>query len=97
MGNSKYLRDGLVYERAHDRYRCPEGKYLTANSAICANHKRYASSAADCRGCPRLTTCPTEARKNLPHQRYVRRNMDQDLFEEVQARMRDPIFREKAS
>jgi transposase len=97
VGNSKYLRDGLVYERAHDRYRCPEGKYLTANSAVCANHKRYASSAADCRGCPRLSTCPTEARKNLPHQRYVRRNMDQDLFEEVQARMREPMFRQRAS
>jgi transposase len=97
MGNSKYLRGGLVYERAHDRYRCPEGKYLTANSAVCANHKRYASSAADCRGCPRLTTCPTEARKNLPHQRYVRRNIDQDLFEEVQESMREPAFRQRAS
>ena len=97
VGNSKYLTGGLVYEREHDRYRCPEGKYLTANSAVCANHKRYASSAADCRGCSRLTTCPTEARNNLPHQRYVRRNMDQDLFEEVQARMRDPTFRQRAS
>jgi transposase len=97
VGNGKYVKGGLVYERAQDRYRCPEGKYLTANSAVCANHKRYASSAADCRGCPRLTTCPTEARKNLPHQRYVRRNMDQDLFEEVQARMHEPVFREKAS
>jgi transposase len=97
VGNSKYLKGGLIYERADDRYRCPEGKYLTANSAVCANHKRYASSAADCRGCPRLTTCPTEARKSLPHQRYVRRNMDQDLFEEVQARMCDPMFRQRAS
>jgi transposase len=100
VGNSKYLTGGLVYEHQHDRFRCPEGKYLTtnpANPAVGSIHKRYASSAADCRGCPRLSTCPAESRKNLPHQRYVRRNMDQDLFEEVQARMRDPIFGEKMS
>jgi hypothetical protein len=39
----------------------------------------------------------TEARKQLPFQRYIRRSMDQDLFEEVQARMRDPTFRHQLS
>lgn len=97
VGNSKYLKGGLVYEREHDRFRCPQGKYLDANAAICNNHKRYASSVADCRQCPILSSCPTEARKNLPYQRYVRRNIDQDLFEEIQARMRDPTFRQKLS
>ena len=97
VGNSKYLTDGLVYEREHDRFRCPQGKYLNANPAICDNHKRYASSSADCRVCPLLLTCPTEAKKNFPYHRYVRRNVDQDLFEEVQARMRDPTFGKKRS
>jgi IS5 family transposase len=97
VGNSKYLTHGLVYEREYDRFRCPQGKYLNANPAICDNHKRYASSSADCRVCPLLLTCPTEAKKNSPYRRYVRRNVDQDLFEEVQARMRDPTFRQKRS
>ncbi len=92
VGNSKYLTGGLIYEREHDRFRCPQGKYLHANAAINNNHKRYASSAADCRDCPQQSTCPTESRTNAPHLRYIRRNMDQDLFEEVQARSRDPVF-----
>ena len=32
-----------------------------------------------------------------PYHRYVRRNLDQDLFEEVQAQMRDPAFGETMS
>jgi transposase len=97
VGNSKYLASGMVYEREHDRFRCPQGKYLNANLAICDNHKRYASASADCCNCPQLFTCPAEARKSMPYHRYVRRNLDQDLFEEVQARMREPTFGEKLS
>jgi hypothetical protein len=91
VGNSKYLTGGLVYEKEQDRFRCPEGKYLTTNPAVGVKHKRYASSTADCRD------CPTESKKDAPLRRYIRRNVDQDLFEEVQARMRDPIFGEKMS
>jgi transposase len=97
VGNSKYFNSGLVYERAKDRFRCPQGKYLTANPAICDNHKRYASSSADCRDCPQLSSCPARARSNSPYQRFVLRNVDQDLFEEVQVRMREPTFQQKMS
>jgi len=92
-GNSKYLSCGLVYEKEHDRFRCPQGKHLTPNLAICRNHKRYVSSSADCRDCPQASTCAAESRASSD-QRYLRRSLDQDLFEKVQARMRDPIFRE---
>ena len=97
VGNSKYLKGGLVYERDEDRFRCPEGKYLTPNPAICDNQKRYVSSSLDCQHCPRRSNCQTEARKTLPYKRYIRRSLDQDLFEEVQARMRDPTFCQKMS
>ncbi len=97
VGSGKYMKGGLVYERQHDRYRCSQGKYLNANPAMSSNYKRYASSTADCRDCPIISTCPTESRKNLPYQRFIRRSLDQDLFEEVQTRMRDPIFGEKMS
>ena len=33
----------------------------------------------------------------MPYKRYVRRSLDQDLFEEVQARMEEPEFGKKLS
>ena len=95
-GSSKYLKGELVYEKEYDRFRCPEGKYLTPNPAISENHKRYVSSSEDCRHCPQTSTCPARTRGQSP-QRFVLRNLDQDLFEEVQAKMRDPTFRRKRS
>jgi len=81
-------KKGLVHE---------QGKYLTPTPAIAGNQKRYVSSSVDCQDCPRRSTCPTEARKKLPCKRYVRRSLDQDLFEEVQAQIRDPTFRQTLS
>jgi len=98
VGNSKYLKGALVYERQHDRFRCPQGKYLTPNPAICENHKRYVSSSADCRDCPQTASCPARTKKATPrHLRFVFRSLDQDLFEEVQARMEEPEFGKKLS
>ena len=97
VGNSKYLKGELIYEKEHDRFRCPQGKYLTPNPAINDNHKRYASSSADCQVCPQASECPARSRKSGPHQHFVMRRMDQDLFEDVQARMREPTFGEKLS
>jgi hypothetical protein len=97
VGNSKYLKGELVYDKKRDRFRCPRGKYLTPNPAICGNYKRYVSSSAECQHCSRRSTCPTEARKKSPNKRYVRRSLDQDLFEEVQAKMEKPEFRRKLS
>ncbi len=97
VGNSKYLKGELVYESEHDRFRCPQGRYLNANRAICDNHKRYVSSSADCQECPRASRCPARTRKNSPHQRFVLRSLDQDLFEEVQAQMCEPEFQAKLS
>ena len=47
MGNSKYLKGELVYEKEHDRFRCPEGKYLIPNPTVTENHKRYVISSED--------------------------------------------------
>jgi len=94
VGTSKYLRGALVYQKEHDRFQCPAGKYLTPTPAIIENHKRYVSSSADCRVCAQSSTCPARTRRSSP-QRFVLRNLDQDLFEEVLVRMRDPTFRTK--
>ena len=85
VGNSKYLKGELVYEKEHDRFRCPEGKYLIPNPTVTENHKRYVTSSEDCRNCPQAATCPAKRRTSTSHQRLVKRNLDQDLFEEVLA------------
>jgi transposase len=97
VGNSKYLKGELIYDRKRDRFRCPRGKYLTPTPSTSGNCKRYVSSSADCRHCPRRSTCPTESNKKLPYKRYLRRSLDQDLFEEVLARMEEPEFGRKLS
>jgi len=94
VGNSKYLRGDLVYQKEQDRFQCAAGKYLTPTPAIIENYKRYVASSADCRACAQSSTCPARTRGSSP-QRFVLRSLDQDLFEEVQARMRDPVFRTK--
>jgi transposase len=96
VGNSKYLKGSLVYQKDHDRFRCPAGKYLTPTPAITENHKRYVSLSSDCQACAQASTCPARTSGSSP-QRFVLRNLDQDLFEEVQAKMRDPAFGEKLS
>jgi hypothetical protein len=93
VGNSKYLTGDLVYEKENDRFRCPQGKYLTPNPAINENQKRYVSSSEDCRNCPQASTCPARTR-GRSIQRFVLRSLDQDLFEEVQTKMRDPTFKQ---
>jgi IS5 family transposase len=95
VGN-KYLKGSLVYQKDHDRFRCPAGKYLTPTPAITENHKRYVSLSSDCQACAQASTCPARTSGSSP-QRFVLRNLDQDLFEEVQTRMRDPAFGEKLS
>jgi transposase len=94
VGNSKYLTGDLVYEREADRFRCPAGKYLTPSPAINENHKRYVTQSQACRDCAQASTCLAKTRKGS-HQRFILRNVDQDLFEAVQAKMRDPTFGEK--
>jgi transposase len=96
VGNSKYLKGELVYEKEHDRFRCPEGKYLIPNPTVTENHKRYVISSKICRACPQASTCPAR-RRGRSHQRFVMRNLDQDLFEQVQTQMEQPTFLQRAS
>jgi transposase len=83
----------LVYDRENDRIRCPAGKYLYPSPGRYANRKRYVSPAAVCRDCPQAVTCPAMTRKASPHQHYVYRSLDQELFDQVQAQMTEPEFR----
>ena len=96
VGKSKHWGGGFVYEKEQDRFRCPEGNYLVANPSLHENYKRYASVPAECRACSQASTCSAKTRTSSA-QRFLLRSLDQDLFEEVQARMREPTFRQKRS
>jgi hypothetical protein len=96
-GTGTYASPALVYDIVHDRFRCPQGKYLTPNPAVSANRKRYVSQAADCQACPQTATCPAQTRKSSAHQRFIQRNLDADLFAHVLAQMRTPVFKQKAA
>jgi len=55
-GQSREARAGFSYDKQHDRYICPQGKYLTFHNfkkAENANtHKIYRTSVKDCRDSP---------------------------------------------
>jgi len=72
-------------------------KYLTLNPSLYENYKRYVSSSEDCQMCSQASTFTAKRKKSSLHQRFVLRSLDQDLFEEMQTRMRDPVFRQKLS
>ncbi len=97
VGNSKYLSSKLVYEKEHDRFRCSAGEHLYPNSGDYTNRKRYVSSMAVCRGCALAANCSALTSKGAPYKRYVYRSNDQDLFEQVQTQMQEPIFLDRTS
>ena len=66
---------------------------LAASSAASDVYKRQEG----CQMCSQTSICTAKRKKSSLHQRFVLRSLDQDLFEEVQARIRDPVFRQKMS
>lgn len=95
VGNSKHMQGRFVYEKEPDQIRCPAGKILAQGSAG-SKHKRYSSSASDCRTCKQSATCSAERRKGSD-QRFIRRNVYPDLFEEVTTQMNDPTIKQRMS
>lgn len=59
--NGRLAREAFVYEPEHNRYRCPEGRYLTAigKPKEQAGHwiQCYRSRRSECRDCARRTEC----------------------------------------
>jgi DDE family transposase len=88
---------GLIYERQSDRIRCGAGKYLYPSPGDYWNRTRYATRPGACRDCPLASTCPAKARATSLHTRFVLRPVDQDLFDEVQAQMDQPKFKQSVS
>ena len=95
VGHSKHMQGGFVYEKEPDQIRCPAGKILTLGT-IDQKHKRYSSSVSDCRACEQSATCKA-ARHKGSDKRFIRRSVDQELFEEVTTQMNDPTFKQRMS
>ena len=96
VGNSKHLKGDMVYEKEPDRLRCLAGKHLTPNLSVYHDYKRYVIDVSNCEDCQHSQHCSARTKKQS-RQRIVMRNRNQDLFEEVQTRMRDPTFRLRMS
>jgi transposase len=83
---SRESREGFNYDKQHDRYICPEGKYLTFHNfkkAENANtHKIYRTSVKDCKDCPFKSTCA-----NLQGFKVFKDSVAKDLYIEMQERM----------
>jgi len=53
-------REGFIYDAENDRYKCPEGKYLTFRHFRIrgdSTHKLYKTNVKDCKECPFKQTC----------------------------------------
>ncbi len=95
VGNSKHMQGGFVYEKEPDQIGCPAGKILTLGR-IDERYRRYSSSVSDCRDSEQSETC-TAARPKGSDNRFILRNVAQELYEEITAQMNDPTFKQKLS
>lgn len=87
-------KNGFIYEREQNRYRCPAGEYLTPNPTITNDTVHYHTQAKACTPCSLKRNCVAKI-KNKTTVRWIRRNIHQDLFALVTERMKTAIFQAK--
>lgn len=81
---------GFIYNREHNHYQCPAGKYLE----VCrATDKTivYRINSRDCRACNLSATCHIKNRKNASSC-SIFRSPNQDFYEEQMKRMQETVF-----
>lgn len=84
----------IRYDQKYDHYVCSEGKYLKTSGKLYNNRLFYFSKASDCKNCSQLNTCEADKRpKSIVH--VIRRNIYEDLYERVKARMATSLFATK--
>lgn len=70
-----------VYEEDMDAYRCPEGQVLKYATTDRNGYRHYKSDPAQCKSCPLLASCTSNAK----HQKTVTRHVWQDSRERTDA------------
>lgn len=91
VGNEE---EGFHYDREKNIYTCPMGKELTP-----LNSKNdiiiYRSVSAVCKACPHYEKCVPKVQRKDNRGKMLRRNINQELYEEVRERSKQKIFKDK--
>jgi transposase len=94
LGEGHLSRRDFVYDRKHDRYRCPQKHSLDPYEKL--DHrliKRYRMLGGHCRQCPIRLSCLPE--KHRHRARFVYRSPHQDEIDRVKKRQTTPHFKGK--
>lgn len=84
---------GFVFDRDHNRYICPQGKFLLPKER--QSGAVYRSKTQDCKNCPVSKDCLASLRQYSQHIRHIYRSYNQSFFEIERQRMKTPRFIEK--
>ena len=80
-----FAKDDFIYERTHDRYRCPAGEALPRRHWSIENGMRifsYYAAVSVCRSCTLKAQCTTSAQS-----RRIRRWEHEDVLDEMATRL----------
>jgi len=83
---------GFIYQKEHDRFICPIGKYLNPYGFMHNQAKYYRSKSEDCAICPKQDSCIASARSRNPSVKYLIRNIHQELFDKTLEAMQSSVF-----
>jgi len=92
QNDAKVAELGFIYDKGHDRYECPAGKYLEP----CHINERaiiYRAKSQACKACHLKVMCPIKNRKR-GMARCIFRSLNQDFYEEQMQRMKEPAFQD---
>ena len=81
----------FVYEAEHDRYRCPQGKYLLFRLTDRDQRNFYKASIQDCQMCCVKDTC-LKTIYQKKNGRMVNRSKYQELYEKISKQMKTSTF-----
>lgn len=85
---------GFLYEEEHNRFICPKGNYLFPRGKPYKNLQTYYTDYNDCKQCPSYKSCKASQRK-VGSTRFIRRNIQQILYDKVLEDMKRNLFKEK--
>lgn len=94
IGSGLLNQGDFNYDRATDRYRCPENHYLYPYNKPERNSvRRYRMLGRHCRECVLSTQCLPESQKHRA--RFIYRNLHQDEINRVRRRQKTSRFKKK--
>ena len=94
LGQGRFTPRDFLYDRRHDRYRCPRGHFLYPYQKVEVNSvRRYRMLGGHCRHCPLKQQCLPASQQY--RSRFVYRNLYQDEIDQVRRRQETAYFKSK--